>query len=341
MAEKNEILEYITKLAEQKVVTKDELNAAYDAGCEIKTVLVPPATAVTEPAASSISGKRVGIAEILYYIGAAIVFLGIVILVAQNWKTLGFGPRVLATMGGGLAAYSVGLIFSRDERLETAAPAFFLISALIMPVGLYVIFDNAGIRVSSYGYQSLISGILFATYLASFFVFRKSIFVLFSILYGTWLFFSLTSYLLVKGPQFDEQDFYMYRALFAGISYMLLGHAFSKTRYSAISGLLNNFGLLGFLGAALALGGEKPRQNVFWELIYPGLVFGILFLSVHLKSKAYLVWGTIFLMLYLLKITSEYFTKGFGWPLALVMLGLSLIGVGYMSVSIKRKYLSV
>jgi len=341
MTAKSEILDYITKLAEQKVVTKDELNTAYDAGCEVKTVLVPPATAVTEPAALSAPVKRFGIAEILYYIGGAIVFLGIVILVAQNWKTLGFGPRVLATMGGGIAAYSVGLIFSRDERLETAAPAFFLISALIMPIGLFVVFDNAGIKVSSYGYQSLISGILFVTYLLSFFVFRKSIFVLFSIIYGTWLFFSLTSYLIVSGPHFDEQDFYMYRVLVAGVSYVLLGHAFSNSQYSPISGFLNNFGILGFLGAALALGGEKPHQNVFWELIYPGLVFGVLFLSVHLKSKAFLIWGTIFLMAYLLKITSEYFSKGFGWPLALVMLGLSLIGVGYMSISIKRKYLSV
>ena len=59
------------------------------------------------------------------------------------------------------------------------------------------------------------------------------------------------------------------------------------------------------------------------------------------KSQAFLIWGTIFLMVYLLKITSEYFSKGFGWPLALVMLGLSLIGVGYMSISIKRKFLSV
>ena len=79
---------------------------------------------------------------------------------------------------------------------------------------------------------------------------------------------------------------------------------------------------------------------MFWELIYPGLVFGALFLSVHIKSKAFLTWGTLFLMAYILKITSEYFSSGLGWPLALVIAGLAMIGVGYMSLSLKKKYLS-
>ena len=78
---------------------------------------------------------------------------------------------------------------------------------------------------------------------------------------------------------------------------------------------------------------------MFWELIYPGLVFGTLFLSVHVKSKAFLTWGTLFLMAYLLKITSEYFSSGLGWPLALVLAGLMLIGTGYMSFSLKKKYM--
>jgi len=51
------------------------------------------------------------------------------------------------------------------------------------------------------------------------------------------------------------------------------------------------------------------------------------------------MWGTIFLMAYILKITSEYFSTGLGWPIALVIAGLAMIGVGFMSFSIKKKYL--
>ncbi|MBI2100499.1 MAG: hypothetical protein HYT47_00540 [Candidatus Vogelbacteria bacterium] len=326
MATKEEVLQYIRTLAEQKVVSKEELDAAFDSGSGIKTDVVLT--------------KKLGIAEILYYIGGAIVFLGISILLWQNWSTLGFGTKVLATLGSGIAAYFVGLLFSRDERTETAGSAFYLISALVTPMGLWVVFDNAGFDASSYGTQSLISGIMLGTYLLSLLVFRKNVFTLFSILFGTWLFFSLTSFMVGGGPYFDDWKFYEYRVLVAGIAYILLGYAFSKNERAPLQGFLYGFGILGFLGAALTLGGWEPNQNVFWELIYPGFVFGALFLSVHIKSKAFLTWGTLFLMAYILKITSEYFSSGLGWPLALVIAGLAMIGVGYMSISLKKKYLS-
>src|SRR3989339_35882 len=325
MATKEEVLQYVRTLAEQKVVTRDELTDAYDSGSGIKKDMVLT--------------KKLGIAEILYYIGGAVVFLGIAILLAQNWSTLGFGTKVLASLGAGIAAYFVGLIFSRDERTDTAGSAFYLISALVTPIGLWVVFDNAGFDASSYESQSLISGIMLGTFLLSLAVFRKNVFTLFSILFGTWLFFSLTSWMVGGAPHFNDWRFYMYRVLVAGVAFMLMGYAFSKNERTPLPGFLYGLGILGFLGAALALGEWKPNQNVFWELIYPGLVFGALFLSVHIKSKAFLTWGTLFLMAYILKITSEYFSTGLGWPLALVIAGLAMIGVGYMSLSIKKKYL--
>lgn len=326
MATKEEILQYIKDLAAQKVITKDEMDAAYDAGRGIKT--------------DQILVKKLGVAEILYYIGGAIVFLGISILLWQNWSTLSFATKVLSTLGAGVAAYFVGLLFSREEKTETVGSAFYLISALVTPIGLYVVFDNAGFDASSSGSQSLISGILLGTYLLSYLVFRKNVFTLFGILFGTWYFFSFTSFLVGGSPYFDYWKFYQYRILIAGLAYILLGYAFSKNDRAPLSGFLHGFGILWFLGAALSLGGWEPRQNVFWELVFPGLVFGTLFLSVYVKSKAFLTWGTLFLMIYILKITKEYFTSGLGWPLSLVIAGLMLIAVGYMSVYLKKKYIT-
>jgi hypothetical protein len=178
------------------------------------------------------------------------------------------------------------------------------------------------------------------TCLLSFIISRKNIFTLFSIIFGTWLFFSLTSWMVDGLPSFNNWKFYMYRILVTGITYILMGYSFSKNERAPLSGFLYSFGILGVLSAALILGEWTPNQNVFWELIYPILVFGALFLSVHIKSKAFLIWGTIFLMAYILKITAEYFSTSLGWPLALVIAGLAMIGVGYMSISIKNKYLT-
>ncbi|MEK7180579.1 MAG: DUF2157 domain-containing protein [Patescibacteria group bacterium] len=326
MANKEEVLGYVRMLAEQKIITKKELTEAYDSGSDIKTDFVLT--------------KKLGIAEILYYIGGAIIFLGISILVWQNWSILGFVTKVLATLGSGIAAYFVGLLFNKDKETDVIGSAFHLISVLVMPVGLWIVFDNAGFDANSFGSQSTISGILLGTYLLSYFVFHKNIFTLFSTLFATSFFFSFTSFITEGGVYFNDWKFYMYRVLIASIAYILIGHSFSKNERAPLSGFLYGFGILGFLGAALMLGEWKPSQNVFWELIYPGLVFWALFLSVYLKSNSFLTWGTVFLMLYILKITSEYFSSSLGWPLALVIAGLGMMGAGYMSFALKRNYLS-
>ncbi len=325
MATREEILLYITTLAQQQTVSKEEVMAAYNEGINDNK--------------DQILTKKVSIVEILYYIGGGIVFLGISILMAQNWSILGFGTKVLATLGASMAAYFVGLLLSQNTKTEAVGSAFYLISALVAPLGLYVIFDHAGFDTTGFGLQSLISGILFSVYIFSYIVLRKNIFTLFCIIFGTWLFFSLTSLLVGSNPYFNDWKFYQYRTLLAGLSYILLGYTFSKSERAPLRGFLYGFGIIGFLGASLALGGWKPNQNILWELIFPILVFGALFISVYIQSNAFLVWGTLFLMVYILKITSEYFSSGLGWPLALVIAGLSMIGVGYMSITIKRKYL--
>jgi hypothetical protein len=331
MATKEEILQYIRILAKQKVVTREELIEAFDSASGVKTEITFP--------------KKFGITEILYYTGGAVIFLGIVVLLWRNWSTLGEATKILATFGSGIAAYFAGVFLGRNKSTEIIGSAFFLISALATPIGLWVIFDSAGLDAESFGSQSLISGIMLGTYLLSLLVFQKKvlrvIFILFSILFGTWLFFSVTSWMVEDLSPFPAWKYYLYRALVVGMAYLLIGHAFAKGEFASLSGLLYNFGALGFLGAALGLGGWEPSQNVFWEVIYPGLVFGALFLSVYLRSKAILVWGAVFLIAYILKITAEYFATGLGWPLALVIAGLAMIGVGYLAFSIKNRYLSV
>lgn|GEM_PF-242486 len=343
MPTKSEALAYIKDLAGQQVLTKAELITAFDS-----VVVMPTGSTSTPPPspAGASSGRtdtatetnpKLGIAEILYYLGGGIVFLGIVILVEQNWSSLSFPSRLLATLGSAIAAYVIGVLLSRNQRTEPIALSFYLISGLVMPIGLYVIFNNAGINLGDPGVQSLIATLLTAMYLASYLALRKTIFAFFTIVFATMLVYSLANWLLFLGG--NIADTYEYLALCVGASYILLGCSLAKNQLAALRGFLYGFGILSFLGSALALGGWSPNQNLLWELFFPVLVFATLFASVYLKSKAFLVWGTIFLMLYILKITAEYFSGGLGWPFALVVAGLGMIGAGYLSVSINRHYL--
>ena len=347
MATKQEILQFVKTIAEQNIITKEELQTAYDSGSGIVDNSIVSNTEVmvaSQPdnikTADHVQAKKIGVAEILSYIGGAIVFLGIAILVGQNWDTIGFLTKVLATLGSGIAAYIVGIIFIKDKRTESIAPALFLISALVMPVGFYVILDNGGFDVNGYGIQSFVSFILLIIYFLSYIVFKKNVFVLFSIIYGTWLFFSVTSLLIGEGSFVDTWQFYQYRFLVASVMYLIIAYSFSKTSRAPLSNFLYGFGVFGLLSTVLSLGGWSPDQNVFWELLYPILISGVLYLSVVIKKGSFLLWGSVFLMIFILKITSEYFSAGLGWPFSLVIAGLSMIGVGYLSLNLKNKYLS-
>ncbi|MEX2054790.1 MAG: DUF2157 domain-containing protein [Candidatus Andersenbacteria bacterium] len=324
---KAEAINAVKSVAASNTLSETEVIAAYRSGRTHAT------------ASDDVMHKRLGVVEILYAIGGAIVFLGIIILVSQNWNTLSDLTKITVTLGSGLAAYVVGLLFSRYKSLDAVSQAFYLISAVVMPIGLNVTFDIAGLNTGDFSLQTLITALLFAMFFASFIVFRKAIFILFSVIFGTWLFFSLTSWLVGTRPEFSELEFYEYRTLLVGLTYILLGYYFAQTPYRFMQGWLYGFGVLGFLGAALALGGWSPEQNLFWEAIYPGLLFGIIFLSVHVKSKAFLIFGALFLVAYIFKITAEYFQDSLGWPFALVICGLTLIAVGYGTVYLNKRYL--
>ncbi len=325
--EKNVVLAEVTRLATEGLLDHEELLHAFDAGSRGRV--------------SETRRRHIGITEVLYVIGGSIVLLGVVLLVAQNWDVLNTVTRVVATLGSGIAAYVVGVLFSRETRTDRAGHAFFLLSALLMPTGLAVTFREAGFSVGTAGMQSLMAMLLLAAYGASRLVFRRSLFTLFSVIFGTWLFYSLATWLFQNAASFyDTLRFYEYLTLLAGVSHILLGYAFLRTSDRPLVGFLYGAGLVGFLSSALGLGGWVPNQNVFWEVVFPGLALGAVFLSVVIRSRIFLTFGSLFLMAYIVKITSEYFSGSLGWPFALVIAGLVLMGIGYGTFAVHRRYLS-
>jgi hypothetical protein len=280
------------------------------------------------------------LSTILYYIGGGVVFLGMIFLIAQEWSHFGTAMKIFVTLGSGIAAFIMGVLFSGQERLGAAGPAFFLVAALLLPLGLLVTYDEAGIDVDRLTAQIQIGGILFAAYLGAYAVLRKNVLLAFSFIFGTWLFFALTDYMVSGPPMIDDWSFINYRVLFTGLAFMLLGYSFVGSEREPLTGWLYAFGVLGFLGAGFALGEWKPNQNAFWEAVYPGLVFGIILISTYIKSRIFLILGSIALGAFLTKITAEYFSDSLGWAFSLVLLGFFLMGIAYLAVRVNRRHIS-
>ena len=340
MLSKDDVLVGVGELAARGELRKDELVKAFDMGAA-------GGGAAGGGAAGGGAdflglhlgfgtGRRVNLAQVLYYVGGGIVVVGIAILIAQNWAKLSDLTRILSTLGSGVLAYAIAVLLGRGERARGVSAAFHLIAALVLPIGLFVTFKIAGYDTSNFGTQNLVFGILLAMYLASLAVFRQTIFVLFSIIFSSMLYFSLTGTLSEGSTGLFGGKFFEYQWLILGLSYLVIGYGLRETRWRALTGVGYFIGLPIALGTALVLGDFKPNANLFWELIFPFLTFGAIVGSIWLRSRAFLAWGTIFLMGYIFKITGEYFSDSLGWPMALVIAGLTVIGVGWASISVRK-----
>jgi len=271
--------------------------------------------------------KNIKVSQILSYVGAFIIFLGIVVLVIQFWDSMSVLTRILVTLGSGVVAYCLGSVFGLYEKMYQASQAFYLLSGFLLPVGLAVVFDEYG-AFDPLFIQMTIAGVLFVLYLVSFLVAkRKDIFVIFSILFGTWFIYATAVYML----EMASYKYYAYLTLCVGIAYILLGYRMKTTPWDRLTSWLYSFGVLGILISTISLGGV-------WDVLFAGVVLGVMFLSIYLTSRSFLVFGTLFIMIYIGKLTGQYFADVTGWPVALIIAGLALIGVGYGAFYLNEKY---
>jgi hypothetical protein len=176
-------------------------------------------------------------------------------------------------------------------------------------------------------------------YLLAYLFYRRGVLALFGVLYGTFATLLLTSAVIGDLPVFSGDKFAAYRILGLGAAYLFLAYGMVETRLRPLAWWLYGSGTLAVLSAALWLSGWKPEQSMFWELSYPLYVFGAMFISTKLKSRAMLFFGAVFLVGYIFKITAEYFQDSLSWPLLLILAGFLLMGVGYLTFYLNKRYL--
>ena len=321
MPDKKQTLSDLRQLLESGEVNKDEVLGLF------------PKTREQKPA------RKFDIAEILYGVGGSIIFLGIIILVWQNWDQFTQAVKVLITLGSATSAYAMGFLFSTKKETVKLSPIFYLLSAALAPFGLHTLLDSQGINAATALSQSFIAGALLTLYLLSFIAKKRYMFAGISIIFATWLYLALGNHIMGAAPIAREYKLDEWRIIILGASYLALANYFKRIKRATFTSYLNFFGTNAVLLGALIMGGWKPNQSPIWEMLYPIIVSGFIFGSTRTGSNSMLGLGTIYLMIFILKITSQYFAGAIGWPLALVISGFLLMIIGLLSVRFKQKYL--
>ncbi len=320
--DKEQLLASIAKASAAQLVSEQDVLTAWQQG----------RGEVTQP-----QKKNAVFTNILTGIGGIIVAIGIFLFFEQHWQELGTNMRIFVTLGFSIILYIAGILLAQTKSMRVVSWALLLTFAPLAPFGIWVTFDSLHAQFPFFGYETIISGIMFIWFTASFFILRMGLFTVFSVLSGSVLYFGLTGDFLSKNPALNIDSAFEYRFLLLGLSYLLLGNSWKYTM-KTVSAWMYALGVAMFLGAAMALGGYTPSANLFWEIVFPGLALATMFLSIPLKSKSILVIGSMYLMGYIVKITAEYFSDTLGWPIALILAGFALIGIGYGSLMLGTKY---
>ncbi|MEN9341948.1 MAG: hypothetical protein RIQ54_204 [Candidatus Parcubacteria bacterium] len=286
--------------------------------------------------ASFFSFKKLDVSSVVSFIGIGIVFIGVLFLVFQHWDELGTFSRILITLGFSLSCYIAALGLYVSRRFEYAEFWIYLLFCLVFPIGMVVLFDSFSLLSADYT-PSLISFCVLVFHILYGFATKRLAPFLFGLLMATYFFFAITDFFYSRST-FIIPDFSLYRLLFVSIAYLLLGYGVSHTVYLPLRSFIYKMGLIGLLFAIFALGGYRPDQVIFWEFIFPIIAVGLIAIGIFMKEQNFFVIPSFGIMIFVSKISFEYFSDSVGWPLTLIFTGLILVGLGISLIRFRKEY---
>ena len=308
MSNKEDALQDIALLAKHNNISLDEIKHALEA----------MSTLASKPSSSVLS-------KLLGYIGGIFVFAGIGVFMSMFWDDFGSAARVIVTLGVGLVAFIMALACLYDKRFERAATPLFLIAALLQPTGIFVMLQE----YSSGGDAHY--GVLFMAIFmliqqgATFWAKRRTVLAFSAILFGC-IFFSTL---------FDLWDMNeKLIGIVVGTSLMCVAYALNQSKHLAIAPFWY------FVGSIILMWSVfESVENTPFELVYLGLAALLIFLSTHVRSRSLLLVGTLAMLIYIGYYTAKHFANTAGWPIALVIIGIALIGMSALAIKLNNKYI--
>jgi len=270
-------------------------------------------------------GKNSILTRVLAYLGGTFVFAGLGVFIAMNWESMNFAARVVITLGSGVATFIMALIALNDERYEKAATPLFLIAALLQPAGLLVIFEEfySGNKWDAVGLA--VSGAMAVQQILTLVKTGRTTLLFTGIVF-------VVAFMLIL---FDMLDIdYDFTALVLGGSMLSLSVGLDQTKHKVITPFWYFIGSMWFLYAVFSL-----LEGSMIEILFLAVVSALVYLSTVVRSRTLLFVCTVTMLAYIGYYSAEHFVQSIGWPIALVLFGLLLIGLSAMAFKINKRYI--
>jgi hypothetical protein len=341
---------------------------------EVETFFKAPASANS---ASTERSKGDIAKTLFIYLGAIFIIAGISTYISMFWNSMGSAMRVLVTLGVGYALLIVLVSALHEKKFPKLILPLTLACVFMMTGGWFVLIhelfpNNDNWRATVlfvFGVMALHQGLLFGKYRRTALAFTALFFVYgfihvgldilgipiayIAIILGASVF--LVGSALEKTPHrvlaepalligilwlnsglFDRIAMLTsanWASLITGVCVMLAAYGLQKEgRYQRLIGLGY------FIGSMMTYSGLFDLvQHTYLELLYLAVTASILYACVVLQSRALLLTTVIAMLAFIGYYSAEHFANSLGWPVTLVLMGVSFLGVGTIAIKVKQR----
>lgn len=271
---------------------------------------------------SAPEAQRNLLVTMLSYLGGLLVFCGIGYAISLQWDTLGSAQRILVTFGTGFSALLLGLACLRDQRFVRATTPLFLIAGLLQPTGLFVMLKEYASGNDGALACVIVFTPLAAQMLALFAKLRRTSLLFLGITYTT-----IALWAAMYKIGMDQSVI----AFGIGVSGLLLAGLINRSADRALAPL-SYFVFAGFVAG----GAFELLEGSFLDILLIPVGAFLILGSIRARSRTFLFTAMLSMLCYLCYYTATYFANTMGWPLALIVIGLAMIGLSAWAVKLGR-----
>ena len=201
-----------------------------------------------------------------------------------------------------------------------------MLAALLQPTGILVAIDEFSRGGDERHAILLTSGVLLIQQTLTFLKTRRTVLLFTALVFAVCLYGTAMDLVDVDG------DLIVFTL---GLSVLLVTHSIDRTGHAVITPFWYFVSSTAMLTGLFSL-----IEGSLLEIFFLGAACGLVFLSTWVKSRSLLLVGTVAILGYIGYYTAEHFTDVVGWPIALIVFGLLLIGLSAVAFRINRKYIA-
>ncbi len=263
-------------------------------------------------------------ARVFGTIGGLFIVAGIAAFVALQWDQFGSAVRVLVTLGTGLALFvSAITLLHRRNALAVAQP-FLALAQVLQPTGMMVAFSEYGGGGDADVAYSIVATLMTIQALSALRWVNHEILMLSAV------FFAGSGFAAVASIAGIDSDL---TGLAIGLGATLLGAGMVSGRYWVTAWAAAGVGSIILYLSIWSLVSNSVVEPMFLLVVCVGL-----YVSVLTQLRPLLFTSGLALLAYLSYVVAEYFADSLGAPLALMLVGLLFVGVGYLLLRLNRRH---